>query len=237
MQTTNPELRILSPSAACFDGTLERPQEKELLEWAKMSETGVQKSLVIRSRGGDAETGITFAEQLQLHETRIFIYEVCASSCANYIFTPAHERHVIGEALILFHGGFSDKVLRTLIVTFDNFISSPEGKLISDPVANKQEVINNFEIQKTRQNELFRKAGVSEDIINIPDSLDLSEIPYELCKDKLGQNRDFIFFNAGQMQKMGISVATGSVIEDPQIVNDRMGALGVDFSACLSPKP
>jgi hypothetical protein len=65
--------------------------------------------LVISSAGGDIEAGMRFGRLVRDWNLNVYVEELCASSCANYVF-PAAKRKIIGYgALVGWHGGAVSK--------------------------------------------------------------------------------------------------------------------------------
>lgn len=93
--------------AVCFDDAITDDSIEHVLNLLQAS-VHQPPRLIVRSRGGDAFSGLDLAEFILEERVEVRIVDVCASSCANYVFLPAvHGRSVASGGLILFHGGIS----------------------------------------------------------------------------------------------------------------------------------
>lgn len=235
-QRSSPELKLISPWVACYDGTLETGLEEALVAWAASEPPGSRsKALVIRSRGGDAAVGLAVAEALHKTRSHVYVTQICASSCANYIFAGVADRHVIDKAAILFHGGYSPKTRAHVIEQFETFIRSPAGKAIKDPVANRLQVLRDFDAKWERQRKLYLNAGVNDAVVERVDAIDFRRIDAENCNGDTLSSRNFVFFGTNQMRQLGLGLNSGLPAINPADVNRIIRLLGANYVACLAP--
>ncbi|WP_156851937.1 hypothetical protein [Novosphingopyxis baekryungensis] len=223
-----------NPSLGCFDGTIERKDAGSgslaLAEWASGPEqTG--KMLVIRSHGGDAEVALTIAEDLQRQRSVVLAHELCASSCANYLFSGVPHRETTPNTLVLFHGGFSDQSRFRIESSLDRLYAEM-GDKIPDPSADRQRLLDTFDNNRMRQDTLLRGAGVDPAIIYAVDATDTAMLPAKLCGEDTISSRNFVFFGDRDAARLGLAVSKGSLLNDPVIVNRRISELGRPFIAC-----
>lgn len=235
-QRSSPELKLISPWVACYDGTLEAGLQEGLVAWAASEPPGSRsKALVIRSRGGDAAVGLAVAEALHKTRTHVYVTQICASSCANYIFAGVADRHVIDKAAILFHGGYSPKTRAHVIEQFETFIRSPGGQAIEDPAENRLQVLRDFDAKWERQRRLYHHAGVKNAVVERVDAIDFRKIEAENCGGDIVTSRNFVFFGSRQLSQLGISIKSGWPATTSADVNGTLKGLGADFVACMAP--
>lgn len=70
----------------------------------QLIETGRYKTLRIESRGGDVVAGMKIGRAVYEQRMNVIVSRLCASSCANYIFTAASEKRIDDGGLVLWHG-------------------------------------------------------------------------------------------------------------------------------------
>jgi len=60
--------------------------------------------ITIRSKGGDAESGMDFGDFVRAQQLSVRVMDYCISSCANYIFPAAKTKRLAKDAVIAWHG-------------------------------------------------------------------------------------------------------------------------------------
>jgi hypothetical protein len=60
--------------------------------------------IIVDSRGGDVVAALRLAEVMHKAGTSIYVDEICASSCANYLFLAARDKVIAPGALVGWHG-------------------------------------------------------------------------------------------------------------------------------------
>lgn len=61
--------------------------------------------IVTESGGGDWESALALGILIHRHGWNVEVVDLCASSCANFIFPAGKAKYLHGNALLLFHGG------------------------------------------------------------------------------------------------------------------------------------
>lgn len=231
-------LLVFSPALACFDGTIERDGANEgteaLAAWAAIPATGEEKLLVIRSHGGDAAVAITIAEELQSHNARVFVSELCASSCANYFYAGLPQRYVGDGALVLFHGGLSDGSRERISRGLDELYAEA-GDRIDDPKADRARLLAAFDSTRERQDRLLRRAGADPALIHGVDAANAADLPAESCGGDTDLPRNFVYFDFAEQKRLGIAPLGGTIETRTVEVNERIAELtdaGRSFVAC-----
>jgi hypothetical protein len=78
------------------------------------------KRIIINSSGGSAEASIAIGMLIYSLNIDIEVTDLCASSCANYIFTSGRRKFLNRNSIVLFHGGMQQKNLLSSIVSHFN---------------------------------------------------------------------------------------------------------------------
>lgn len=228
-----PRLQIVSEKLACWDGSIERGAIEPLHAWAVTRDEN--KTLVIRSGGGDSEAALRLTEQLNAVGARVVVRGVCASACANYFYAGSLHRNILGEAVILFHGGFGPELrsqaeasLRALVDDNRELFPQPEQEIARN--------LEHFDALTTDQNRLLAQAGVSQAVIDDFYGVDLTAAPASSCTANGGDDRRFIFFSDAQLEQLGLSPRLGEAATDTDTVSEILSSLGAEFAACLAPE-
>jgi hypothetical protein len=61
--------------------------------------------VVTDSGGGDWESALALGILIHRHSWNVEVVDICASSCANFIFPAGNAKYLHSDALLLFHGG------------------------------------------------------------------------------------------------------------------------------------
>lgn len=128
---------------------------------AELSRGGVT-TLVIRSNGGDVESGQSMG--FLIHDARLTVVvdEYCSSSCANYIFTAAIRRVIPVGAYVVWHGSTRQKDGREFdlcgqtVSVFDGLPWLPEE------IAEARSDAAGIARRRQRDLEFFERIGVDE---------------------------------------------------------------------------
>lgn len=225
-------LRIVSPSIACWDGSIEREPFAPLHEWAlEASET---KTLFIRSGGGDSEAALRLAQQLNGVRGRTVILDVCASACANYLYAAMKARSIHGRAAILFHGGFGPQIRLQAEDSLRSLIAENPG-LFTDPEEEIARNLTRLDQLAAEQDDLLDEAGVSRAVIEDFYRVELDSLPASACTGDSRMERTFLFFSALQIERLGLGSDSGVLLSDTPAVHDWLAAMGADFSVCQAP--
>lgn len=101
-----PQAEISMPDAhtLMFKGDTRIDSVKQLLAIADKAPAPISR-LVITSRGGNPSGGMMLGEWLHQQQIELEVREICAGSCANYVFTAAKSVKVEANSVIGFNGG------------------------------------------------------------------------------------------------------------------------------------
>jgi ATP-dependent protease ClpP protease subunit len=236
LQATEPRSLVLSPRTACFDGKITKESVAALKAWAQVSaDPPNRKTLVVRSRGGDAAAALNIAELLQRQNATVRVVDVCGSSCADFFFAGIRNRSVTDGALILFHGGFSAQNRTRLVAELDKLLSSESSRKIEHPDQLRTSALEEFDEDTSRQNQLYDSLGVDRAIVRDIENIDVDRLPESDCDPSRKARRNFVFFDLQQLEALGLSVSSGKPATTPSEVNRRLVRLGADFEACRAP--
>ncbi len=97
-----------------YDGHLNKEANERLFE---LYETSITKpdTLVISSSGGGVMLGMDLGDWVYDNEINIVIDKLCASSCANYIFTAGKQKSLKKDSIIIWHGSSWQKNIDALV--------------------------------------------------------------------------------------------------------------------------
>lgn len=235
-QEDDPQTRVVSAEAACFDGTIAAGGLEALHAWIDAATGAARPVLVVRSRGGDSETALGLAEKLHERGASVHVVGVCASACANYLYAGVRDRHVRQASLLLFHGGFSAGNRARAVAALEAYLAGPQGASVPDPEANRRAVGQSLDALQARQDALYRRAGVDPRIVHGFDGLDVESLDDASCGGPSQAPRRFLYFDDAQMALLGIEPVSGHTVQDPRQVNAAIAALDAGFIACHAPQ-
>lgn len=98
-------LHRVGPDGLCFSGEINSASSAEFVDALAKFEPATPLVIVVHSNGGEINAGMAMGEALAPLNTTVVAQRVCASSCANYLFTAGDRRVIDDDALLLFHGG------------------------------------------------------------------------------------------------------------------------------------
>lgn len=152
-------------------------------------------TLTITSTGGAVHLGLELGEWVYKHNLNVKVYDLCFSSCANYVF-PAGRKKLLSEgAVVGFHGGPTSE-------TFDT--SAIDAALQSAPEQDREKLRESFEasfkayieMNIQREAEFYRKLGVSPKLNTLGQSA-----PYE----ELRQSYQGWVYSPEDMRTLGLT--------------------------------
>ncbi|MCU0946731.1 MAG: hypothetical protein MUF47_00550 [Porphyrobacter sp.] len=228
---------ITKKSAACIDGEIDQEMQVRLNSWINTIPAGTRPILVIRSGGGDAYAAIDIAEALQAKDAEVYAFDICASSCANYIFSGVRRRHAIGSPALLFHGGLSKDFPQEVESEFDSFLSTPEGKSVENPTLVKNSLVEKAQEYQKRQEKLLAAAGVDPIIIHGFDKFELQDLGPENCTAEESAEIEYAFFFSEDMvTRLGIMPVSGKLEYRSGTINQKLNRSNQLSKACAAPK-
>lgn len=224
-------------SGACINGEIDDDLHEKVFAWLGQLPSETKPVVVIRSGGGDAFPAIDIAEALQQREAAVYIYDVCASSCANYIYSGVRNRHSIGATILLFHGGLTKDTVQETAAVFDDLLRSPEGKHIENPVSERKEWVERAESYLKKQDKLLITAGVDPVMIHGFSDLEITDLASEDCDPAREPELEYaVFFSEDVVSALGISPVTGRLEYRANVINDRLNRDTQGTKACVVPE-
>lgn len=168
--------------------------------------------VVVRSLGGQVDNGMLMGEAIVDLGAAVHVFGFCASSCANYLFLPASERHVMEESVVFFHGGL---VVRHL----------------SEPVLS-EEGRTKTSASLARQSRLLARSGIDPDLFEWMDRLNEDDGALErVCPDK--PDIAVLLLSEDTLKRAGAPLASNHG-PDSQATSDRvMGRYGLAEVSCF----
>lgn len=126
-------------------------------------------TLTITSRGGPIHLGLELGEWVHERGLNVKVYDLCFSSCANYVFPAGRKKYLGNNAVIGFHGG----------ATSDSYnVSAIESTLQTVPEQERERLRAEMEdslksyinANSKREAKFYEKLGVSPKINTIGQS-------------------------------------------------------------------
>jgi len=225
-----PAFRALSDEIGCYDGRIDGRPPSQMVDW--LSSADAPPLLVIRSPGGPVDHALPIGRMILRKRAKVTVSGICASSCANYIFSIARERVVLPDSIVLFHGGVSPATLEEAVPQmreqFRDLKQTP-----NEIEANIDRMRHKFGEQLAEQRELMKQAGVDPQFLERFDNIDASALAPSECTP--GADRVAIFLSKQQFRQIGIQVS-GSIPSSATEAASVLRILGsTDRSVCLAP--
>jgi hypothetical protein len=215
----------------CFDGKLAPETTQELLSWLDGLSPHLS-ALSIRSGGGDVKSGLAIGKQILRTQTKVYARDLCASSCANYIFMVGRESEALPNTLILYHGGVSPK----RIAEIPDGIRAALGT--TSPLVNRetQRLTGELEQQLSDQRALYAAAGLQPSFLERFDLISWNLIPADQCTpNAVSKTSQFIFLTPRQYSAMGAHPA-GDLLADIDRAHELLAATGREtVGLCVAP--
>ncbi|MGZ3298180.1 MAG: hypothetical protein ACXU8O_04125 [Asticcacaulis sp.] len=153
----------------CFNGEIKAGDEKPFVDALSLHPVNQPLVIVVRSPGGDVDTGLSMGEVLVQRPVTVAAYQICGSACANFLMTAAKRRIVLKDALLLYHGSVTLDFLDSLAQQAGEQV---RAKLAKDPNMTEDMIkaaINDtieqlrvgLDVKIRRQDELLDHSGVS----------------------------------------------------------------------------
>jgi hypothetical protein len=228
--------RIVSQSGACIDGEIDQDLYAQFQAWIDAAGPGAKPVLVVRSGGGDAYAAIDIAQALQDKDGAVFITDVCASSCANYLFSGIRKRHAIGTAVLLFHGGLPRSHAQDVAQDLASFLNSAEGAQAENPEEITRQMAEKAASYLKKQDALYASAGADPAIIYGFEGFELRDLDPESCAPAASDEADYaFFFSRDLIDQLGIAPLSGNLEDRASVINQRLGRSGGTSRACPAP--
>lgn len=116
------------------------------------------KTLVVDSGGGDVEATLRIAQALRPIGYTIIVERICASSCANYLFTAAKEKW-IREGVVGYHGN-----VRACV---ENGVFRKQLEEMSTPEATIEKLLAEMQKLSLKESLFLEEIGVSPKLFDL----------------------------------------------------------------------
>lgn len=110
------------------------------------------ESIKISSPGGAVDEAIVIGNTIFRNKYTVEVFGICASSCANYIFTAGNQRLIHPNALLIWHGSPSTLCTHTL-PDVENMDADPETKI---------QIKNHISIIQPQSDQFFETIGIDQ---------------------------------------------------------------------------
>lgn len=167
--------------------------------------------VVVRSLGGAVDPAMAMGEAIAARAAVVHAYGFCASSCANYLFLPAAERHVMEDAALMFHGGL-------VASSLDNPVLTEAGR------ARAAESLE-------RQTRLMAQAGIDPDFFQRIDALDAGDAMARICPGKTGVNT--LLLSSARLADAGAPLASNRGPDSQTEAERVLARYGLADSTCF----
>lgn len=150
------EWKLIDNKTLSFKGNITNNEYTIFLPFYKKS---INK-LILNSRGGETYAALQIANKLLGQIELVEIYNICASSCANYLFVLGEKKVINQDSLVGYHGNVT--------ATMENR-SALRNQMYSQGLSENQ--IDNlfknyFEPQVELEREFYSKLGISQDLFD-----------------------------------------------------------------------
>ena len=141
----------------CFTGPIDAESSAAFVQALNKTDPDAPLVVVVRSGGGEVNAGMAMGEALIPRVSTVITHQICASSCANYLFTAADRRVIDDQAVLMFHGGVFPKERSAVRAGLEELVPPDqlEGAVES--------VLADIDAQIARQDAFLLKAGVDVD--------------------------------------------------------------------------
>jgi hypothetical protein len=95
--------------------------------------------------------------------------------------------------------------------------------------------LKKYDSYMARQDSLYRRVGVDPLLVARMPWVDEKAIPAARCGSREGSERTTLFFDEGQLRRLGIVVERGAPATDPAEVDRRLARFGFRNTACAVP--
>jgi hypothetical protein len=164
---------VLEGTTVVYVGLLNDQNIERFLEIVRDREV---LRLIISSGGGDINAGMRLGDWVFDNSVDIVIERICASSCANYVFTAGRRKTLNEGAIVAWHGnilqktGFSIEELReTVIRTFETLSEDMKKELDLETMVART-ILQMSEYRAAgieNQARFFKKIGVDEFVCRV----------------------------------------------------------------------
>lgn len=199
-----------------FEGKIANDSAKDFEEAMKKIKT--LKNLILNSGGGSTRAGIAIGLRLSTIRPKVYVRGICASSCANYLYTAGSEKF-IDYGWVGFHGNHASTAknmtrskLRTMLVDFYN---KAQKSFVETEIDEQVEgALADFQKDLEPERKFLEAVGVQQDLFDIADREDKGT--------GLSVGFDFLVPTEATQTKFGISHVVGADAQDLCFLNERL---------------
>lgn len=178
-------------------------------------------TIVVRSFGGRTDLGLDIGKVILERQATVHVSMFCVSSCANYVFLAAAERHILPGSVVLFHGGLVPALLSLM-----EEAQIAEGMATSD----REQARRRTEADLQRQSELLSARGITADFFEWMEALNNGDP--ELERRCPGENLTLLAFSDSALSQRGVGVASNAGPRSARELHDTLAPFGLADGAC-----
>ncbi|SEB03405.1 hypothetical protein [Alkalimonas amylolytica] len=190
-------------SEILYDGELTEEANRAVFDLYSQQSTK-PATLTITSPGGPIHVGLELGEWVHEHRLNVKVYDLCFSSCANYVF-PAGRKKLLGKgAVVGFHGGPTSETFDTSAITaaLRDVPEEQRERLREDIEASFSSYI---QMNTQRESAFYKMLGVSPKLNTLGQSEQYEE---------LREGYDGWVYTPEAMRIMGLSNL--EIVDDPR---------------------
>lgn len=164
---------LLEGATATYAGKINERNLERFMNTVKGKKVS---QLIISSGGGEINEGMKMGEWVFDNHVDVVVESMCMSSCANYVFTAGHQKTILPNSIVAWHGsilqktGMSEEDVRAAALkAYDQMPDSEKKKIDRKIFVEKNlQQLKEYRINsEARQAQFFRKIGVDEYICRI----------------------------------------------------------------------
>lgn len=180
------------------------------------------KRVELNSAGGQASTALRMAALIEARKIQVVVDGVCASSCANYLFSAGSDRSIRPGSIVLWHGA-PDEASRADMRKQLLELMRKDGLPETDVQENLRREDARLSGWIAEQNKLFNRQGLNVDVL-YGSSREQTEHATELFRDRAVDTPvDFAYLSTQALRCAGFGLKGG----DPSWPTDAPATLGL----------
>jgi hypothetical protein len=143
----------------CFDGRIDAASVRAFRRAAGALPWRARPTIVLRSIGGEVGASLEIAEAIEQMDATVAAYQLCISSCANYLLAAGRRRIVLPATLLGFHGGARPADPAQLAEFYRDAGAA-------DPARDAADTAAHFQMLVARQAAFLRRRGIDPEFLS-----------------------------------------------------------------------
>lgn len=144
-----------------FDGPITPASFVEIERAVERSWVAPER-LIIRSAGGDLESGLAIGALIHRYRMNVEVVDYCHSACAAYIFPAGKYKYIHSNSLVTFHGNAQQSNVLELAKAVDDSKLGGENKSVINGHAGKEVIVGDvIAAQQNDRNKVRQFIGMN----------------------------------------------------------------------------